>query len=1823
MPPHLCPMINADSSPNPFPQLDGYTVTELLYLGARAGVYRATCNKDGRSVAIKVLRDGLPRVSDRVQFRNQYAIASNLDIPGIVKPLDLKVDQGFALVMEDWAGIPLGQYLQQRRQLDIGEGLAIARQLTNILHDLHQERVIHKDIRPDNILTDRSSSQVTLIDFSIASLLPKEVQQLQSPNVLEGTLGYLAPEQTGRMNRGIDYRTDFYGLGVTLYQLWSGRLPFEADDPLAAIHSHIAKTPEPLDRLNSTIPAVVAAIVGKLMAKNAEDRYQSARGIEFDLATCAAQWRETGEILTFDLGTRDLSDRFSIPEKLYGREAEVDALLEAFGRVTQGQSEIMLVAGFSGIGKTAVVNEVHKPIARQRGYFIKGKFGQFNRDIPLSAFVGAFRELIATLLSEPDAQLAEWRSAILGAVEQSGRVIVEVIPELERIIGPQPPVPELMGAAAQNRFNRLFLKFVRVFTRADCPLVIFLDDLQWADSASLELMKLLMKQGQYLLLLGAYRDNEVSPSHPMMQVMGELEWAGETVWTIALEPLDLDHTVQLVADTLHCSTELARPLGALVRRKTDGNPFFATQFLKALYEDGQITFNGDRQHWECDITAIQQLALTDDVVELMASQLRKLPAATQELLQLAACVGSQFDLATLGIVGERSPLKTADLLWPALEDGLILPIDQIYKFFQTGEGAIEAGEVGDMGDRANPTYRFLHDRVQQAAYIQGEDDDQRLLHLRIGRLLQRELTADERQERLFDIVGHLNLGRTAIAEAAERNALAAQNLDAARKAKQSTAYDAAQRFAEIGIELLGGDRWETQYELSLALQTILTDAHCLGGNFEATDACGAVGLVHARTAIDKVPITLAQMSVLTTLRQMPEAIALATGALAELEVTFSTEADVAWSTEVFTTLATQLQAHPIESLVDLPTLRDPRISAVMQLLATLTTPVLMVSPALFPLICAKVISLSLEFGNSAVSTTGYVGHGMVLANYQGEVMQGYRFGKVALELLDRFESDSYRPLVMLLFGGFLQHRREPITAAQALLKGGYRAGMEVGDFLFAGYNINHYCFSRFLAGDNLTPLNDELQQYRVVLEQAKQSSPASYCAMSQQMWHNLTTPTTAPDLLVGCFFDETERFPHYAQSHELVGIGLAYITKLQLAYLFDRDDAGLEHIEETEPYLGMVIGYLNQFVFHAYAGLTYLRVAGKQLAVDQALELATPHQETVAQWAQHAPMNYQHLWELMEAERLRVLGRSYEAADYYDRAIAGAAEQGFVNNVAIANEQAAKFYLAWDRPTLAASYMQAAYDNYERWGAKAKAIALKQTYPQWFGKSQSPSRTGGTDGSNNDQLFDVPTVMQATQAISQEIEPDKLLSRLVQLALANAGATRVDLAIKRKAHWTLVARAEIATADTPTIGSDETGSDLVVELCDRPLEMADSVPHSVINTVIRTEQVAVFDNLSQVPEFAADLYITLNQPKSALCVPLNRQGKTLGVLYLENNLTTGAFVGDRVDVLQTIAGQAAISLENARLYQEVASYSQTLEAEVANKTQALRQKTQDLEQTLVDLKHAQAQLIQREKMSALGQLVGGIAHEINNPVTFIRGNIHHAKGYVEDLLQLVSLYAHHYPEPVSEIEDALEDIDLPFLQDDVQKIWQSMATGSQRIAQIVTDLRNFSRLDEADMKAVDLHTGLDSTLLVLRDRCKGSDKQPAIAILKNYGDLPKVKCYARELNQVFFSLLDNAIDAINELGAAASQSTPQIHIETTVQGDRHVTIKISDTGCGIPETERSQIFEPFFTTKPVGSGTGLGLSVSYAIVQRHGGELSCKPFPGGGTTFTVAIPLST
>jgi serine/threonine protein kinase len=703
--------------------LPGYHMGQQIYESASSRVYRAKREQDQRPVVLKVLNPDCSQPEELVRYRQEYEILHHLDAAGVITAYGLDTYRNtLVLILEDFGGVSLDHWLKEwagagAAAFPLPQFFKLARQIVAGIDQIHAAGIIHKDITPSNIVFNPDTGELRLVDFGLATTLSRETPTLKSPQVLEGTLGYLSPEQTGRMNRAVDYRTDYYSLGATFYELLTGRLPFEAADAMEWVHCHLAKTPVAPHILNPAVPPVVSELVLKLMAKAPEDRYQSVRGLEHDLDVCEQHWQAQGEIPDFELGRQDRAERFLIPEKLYGRAAEVETLLAAFERAAGGRTELMLVTGFSGIGKTAVINEVHKPIVRQRGYFIRGKFDQFNRSIPFSGFVQAFRDLMGQVLDESDAKRQEWRSKILSALGESGQVITDVIPELERLIGPQPAVPELSGSAAQSRFNLLFQKFIATFTTAEHPLVIFLDDLQWADLASLQLLQLLTSESHagYLLLLGAYRDNEVSPAHPLVLTIEEIRKTGAALTTLTLAPLPPDDINQLVADTLSCPPELALPLTQLVYQKARGNPFFSHQFLKALHAAGLMTFDGEAGYWHCDLAQVSALALSEDVVEFMAVQLQKLPPGTQEVLKLAACMGNQFDLETLATVQPQSLAGTAADLWPALQEGLVLPQNGVYKFFQGSESDPGAPTLVQV-DFQVPTYRFLHDQVQQAAY---------------------------------------------------------------------------------------------------------------------------------------------------------------------------------------------------------------------------------------------------------------------------------------------------------------------------------------------------------------------------------------------------------------------------------------------------------------------------------------------------------------------------------------------------------------------------------------------------------------------------------------------------------------------------------------------------------------------------------------------------------------------------------------------------------------------------------------------------------------------------------------------------------------------------------------------------------------------------------------------------------------------------------------------------------------------------------------------------------------------------------------------------
>jgi predicted ATPase/GAF domain-containing protein len=1283
-----------------------------------------------------------------------------------------------------------------------------------------------------------------------------------------------------------------------------------------------------------------------------------------------------------------------------------------------------------------------------------------------------------------------------------------VIPELERIIGKQAPATELSGTAAQNRFNLLFQKFIQVFTTIEHPLVMFLDDLQWADSASLNLMQLLMNESEshYLLMIGAYRDNEVSSAHPLMLTLDAVAKANATINTITLRPLSQGSLNQLVADTLNCHILSAQALTELIALKTKGNPFFATQFLKALYQDGLIQFDLNLGHWQCDLAEIRTVAVSDDVVEFMASQLQKLPSYTQDILKLAACIGAQFDLNTLAIVSQQSEFDAAIALWKALQSGLILPQSELYKFY--------VGELDTTQNTQTETlnYKFLHDRVQQAAYSLIPDDQKQITHLQMGQLLLLDASPSTKEEKLFDIVNHLNIGRYLMIQASERTELAQLNLNAGAKAKNSIAYAAARGYLKTGIELLQPDCWKTEYELALNLHVAATEASYLNGDYEGMEHLAVLVLQQAQTIFDKVKIYEIQIAAHSAHSQMLEAIAVGRNALAQLGVELVTEVDEAKIAKALQYLDNQLQGRVISELIDLPVMSDPVAQAAMQLLTTLFPPIIQGMPGLLPLLSTTMVRLSIQFGNAPTSTVGYVIHGMVLCAFLGKIETGSEFGSLALSLLERFNVQAMKSITFNLFAAFIQHHQQALRATILVLKESYSTGMETGGFLYAGYAIACYAFNAFFAGVDLETLDYELIAYSANLAQVKQNVAQIYVDMVRQTVEHLRETVNQPDRLIGTSYDETVILPKLHQNNDFAMIASAYLYKLLLAYYFGNYQAALDHIASIKPCLMAISGMTQVPTFHFYAALTHLAFCPTQSEPQQAeiLDQAASHESILHHWAQNAPMNYQHKVDLLEAEKYRVLGKNYEAGDCYDRAISGAKANEYIQEEALANELAAKFYLNWGKEKVAAGYMQEAYYCYAHWGAKAKTDDLENRYPHLLCpilQQSEPSVTmlgtlatiatpayslhssthKSSSSSSINTTLDFATILKASQALARSLQLEDLLYQLTQIILQNSGGDHCALILPNENQvW------EVRAIATPS----ET------ELCTDSLENNPNVPVKLIQYVKNTQKVVVFDDLETDLPVISD-YLRQQQPKSVLCLPILNQGNLVGIVYLQNRLTSGVFTNDRIIILDFLYTQVAISLENARLYNQV-------------------------KQTLTDLQQAQLKIVQSEKMSALGNLVAGVAHEINNPVGCIIGNVDAVQNSINDLFGLIDLYNEQFPQPGTEIEEELETIDLEYLRDDLPKLIRAMKDGGDRIKSISKSLRTFSRADSDQKQTFNLHEGIDSTILILRHRLKASETRPAIEVATNYGNIPAINCFPGQLNQVFMNILANAIDALDE-----------------------------------------------------------------------------------------------
>jgi PAS domain S-box-containing protein len=1759
------------------------------------------------------------------RLEHEYALKSELDAEWAARPVALTHDNGrMTLVLEDPGGRPLDQLLG--RSLDVSHFLRIAIPLAGALRHVHERGLIHKDIKPANILVESASSGVWLMGFGIASRVPRERQAPEPPETITGTLAYMAPEQTGRMNRSVDSRSDLYALGVTFYELLTGALPFTAADPIELIHCHIAREPVPPHELASALPAPLSKIVIKLLAKTAEERYQTAAGVEADLRKCLTAWESFGRIDPFPLGLQDASDRLMIPEKLYGREGEIATLLAAFDRVVMhGGSELVLVSGYSGIGKSSVVNELHKVIVLPRGIFISGKFDLRLRDTPHSTLAQAFQGLIQQLLNSQANDIARWRDAIKEAVGNQGRLLTDLIPDLVRLIGPQPTVAVLSPVDAELRFQTVFQRFVGVFARAEHPLVIFVDDLQWLDPATLTLIEylLLHPDTRHLLLIGAYRDNEVDSAHPLMLKLEDLRQAGAKVDQIVPGPLSVDDINQLLCDTLRRAPDEMRPFAELVHRRSGGgNPFFAGQFLTSLAEERLIEFDPLSRSWTWDLDAIVDKRFSDNPVDLMIGRLRRLSPEAQEALKLLACLGNHADFATLAKLRSESDEAMHASFRDAVRAGAAVP----------REGS----------------YRFFHDRVQEAAYALIPTEGRAELHLRIARLLVAETEQERIAEKIYDLVNQLNLGSALISEWPEKVRAAELNFVAGRKAKASTAYASASNYLAAGIDILSDEGWQRSYELMLGLFLERAECEILNSNLEQAAGLVEALLIKAQSKIDQAEICRLRM--LLQLRQGNYAPAVRTAleCLRMFGVDLPDSPTPEQMRAEYEEMRRTLGDRPIENLVDLPMMDDPEMRAVMKLFSALGELAYHADGDLFQMISCWMVKLSCRHGTSEYSTIGYGAMAVILGPVFHRFADGEAFARLAVAVAERYGFTAQKAGAHFLMQMAVLWTR-PIGDALTCLEAAIRSVGETGEMVYACYNRQHRLTDLMARGD---PLDQVWLESVDALEFVRKYKFGQLVILSIQGFVQSLRGGAGS----GAPLDETALEARVLRGGVPLVACFHWILQLQRHFLLGNAERALEFAAKAKPILWSARLNLQSMDYCFYHSLAIAAVfpASSPERRTELREDFIAHLGSFQRWAESCPATFAHKHSLISAEWARLEGRDIEAMRLYEQAIRLAAERGFLQDQALASELAARVYRLRGLEKVADTFLDEARDCYIRWGAWAKVAQLDKTHPRIRQPaSLAPKPTIETSV----ERLDLATVIKMSEAVAGEIVLERLIETLMAIAVEHAGADRGLLILPHgnENRIEAVARSGRDGVRVHLLGTPVTTSEL---------------PVLVLEQVIRTESQVILDDARGQSAFSEDEYIGRKQARSLLCLPLLKQAELIGVLYLENSLASHVFTPGRIAVLKLLASQAAIALENARLYRDVAEREakirrlvdaniigifissrkgEIIEANDAflkmlgydreditagnlrladltpperhgstarallgiDKTGAVKPYEKEYlrkdgsrapvligstafdEQQdhsvafvldLTERKRAEAEARESERryretqlelahanrVATMGQLTSSIAHEVNQPIAA-------AVTYALAARRFLSAE----PPNLREVDDALSLI----------------VREGNRAGEVVRRIRALIKKAPARKDAIEIN---DAVLeVVALTRTEAANNRVSVRTQLAEG-LPPVQGDRVQLQQVLLNLIINAIEAMRDVG----EHERELLICTRHEPDG-VSVEVRDSGPGFAPADFERVFEAFYTTKP--GGLGLGLSICRSIIEAHNGQLWASP----------------
>ncbi len=1515
----------------------GYTTKKKIYESASSLVWRALRDSDNQPVILKILKEEYPLPNELAHYRQEYEIASGLKqkTTGVIEPYGIeKYENKLIISFEDFGAESL-RILLEKKTFTINKFLEIAIRITEILGEIHAANVIHKDINPSNIVMNVQTGEIKIIDFGISTVLPhvslaQGCESPQNPKAqnLEGTLAYISPEQTGRMNRSLDFRTDFYSLGITFYEMLCGRLPFEADTPMEMVHCHLAKEPQAPCRIMSSAPRSISDIIMKLMAKDPEKRYQSAFGIRADMERCSDRLLKNGTIGEFHIASQDIADRFQIPQKLYGREHEIEILLNAFDRICDitasadksvknaknRESEIILVSGYAGIGKSTLVREIHKPLTLENGYFITAKFDQFKGNTPYYAIIDAFSELMKQILAEHEDYLAIWRNKLLTALGPNAQIIIDVIPELELIIGKQSPAHKIATATEPeqvlNRFNLTFENFLAVFISPEHPLVIFLDDLQWADSASLKLIQnMIFARKTNLLLIGAFRDNEVDAAHPLMLTMDELTKTGVNIRHIRLTPLQADHACQMIAEALHCSDDKARPLTEIVYAKTGGNPFFINVLLKTLYDDKLILFDPRKGRWNWSLKKIGTVALSDNVVELTADRIKKLSQTTQDILTLAACIGNRFALVILAYISGQKPREIGIHLGEAIDAGLIFPVGDTFRLIDTD-------------DTAHIDYKFAHDQIQQAAYSMIPQDRRASTHRRVGLMLLRNLPPEVHKDKIFDIVNQLNQGSALITDVTERRELARLNHTAGNKARAAAAYTPAYAYYKAGIGLTEADCWATDYQLSLDLWSEAAEAAYLCTEFDLIEHYAAPVLENAKTINDRIKVYEVCIMAYIAQNDFQKAIRMGKTVLEQLGARLPSKANKAQILLGLARLKIAIPKRRIENQINLPEMTDPAMIAAMRILMKIGPAAYISDPLLLPLIHIKRVMLTLRYGNMPLSADVYVCIGIIMCGVVGDIDTGGRFGELALRVFDRFKTNEYKARLDLGYNAFIRHWKAHVNTTLTPLKEGYQSGLETGDLEYAVFCIAFYCHHAHLTGHNLAVLKKEVTSFiEPIIRLRQELSITTMNKLLLQVIVNLTDCPENPWILNGDHFDEKVALALFHKVKNRTAVFVFYYSKLIQCYRFEEYNQALVYSTDAQRYADGAVAmvYVGSFVF--YHSLTLLALYHQAAKAEQKTfrRKLRANQKKMKKWAYYAPENYQHKWKLVEAERARIANDYEKATRYYDEAIKLAETNEYLNDQALALELAGKFYLDNNHPIIAKTYLRDAHYAYQKWGADTKVLWLARKYDKFFyarhghfadnAATETFLKMTSTvkDRGQTVSSLDLESVMQASQTISGEIILSTLIDKMMHIVIENSGAEKA-LFIKGNEGSLFIEAETLAQADATAI---------LETISLKAPEAAEKMPVSIINYVARTFKDVVIDDAFEKGQFTKDRYVIEHNLKSVLCTPLISRGKLRGVLYLENNFTAGVFTPERVKIMQMLTSQVAISVENAGFYKSL------------------------------------------------------------------------------------------------------------------------------------------------------------------------------------------------------------------------------------------------------------------------------------------------------------------